>query len=152
MILPRSGEMRRASMMSVMALLLLSPSADAKEQEEDPFQVTAKLIKIPGTPPPDDLYDYAYVMKYQVLGGKYDKKLLLVAHYKPRRARSAIDDKMKKHVGGTVTRFRENDVHVLRLTAKLKSIWKGALVDEFFAADRTSVRYWCLRADPARSK
>ena len=35
---------------------------------------------------------------------------------------------------------------------KLKKIWRGALVDEFFAADRKSARYWCLQADPAPGK
>jgi hypothetical protein len=35
------------------------------------------------------------------------------------------------------------------LSPDLKAIWKGALVDEYSATDRKSVRYWCLQADPA---
>ena len=143
----------RVFVLGAAALLFLAARGEAKESaQEDPFKVTAKLIKIPGNFPPDDLYDYAYVMKYQVLGGRLDQQILLVAHYKPRRARSAISDKMKKHVSGRLTRFKENDVHELTLTAKLKSIWRGALVDELFATDRKSVRYWCLRVDPKPAK
>jgi hypothetical protein len=115
-----------------------------------PLQVTARLIKIPGKFPPDDLYDYAYVMKYQVVGGKLDKQVLLVAHYKPLRPRAKIDDKMRKHVAGELKSFKEGELHKLQLTAELKKIWKGAVVDEFFAADRKSPRYFCLRADPAK--
>jgi hypothetical protein len=131
------------------ALTLLAGSAVAVA-EEDPLTVTAKLVKIPGKFPPDELYDYAYVMRYEVTTGKLSGKSLLVAHYKPRRARSEIKDKMKKHVGGTLRAFKEGDLHQLTLTAQLKKIWKGALVDEFFATDRKSPRYWCLKADAAK--
>ena len=39
--------------------------------------VTAKLVEIPSKPPPDDLYDYAFVMRYEVVGGPMDKQTLL---------------------------------------------------------------------------
>jgi len=112
-------------------------------------EVTAKLVEIPSKMPPDDLYDYAYVMRYQVQGGPLDKQLLFVAHYKPLQPRSKIKDKMKSQVGGKLRSFNQGDVHTMRLTADLKGIWKGALVDEYAATDRGSVRYWCLQVDPA---
>ena len=112
-------------------------------------EVTAKLVEIPSKMPADDLYDYAYVMRYQVQGGPMDKQFILVAHYKPLQARSKIKDKMKEHVGGKLRNFVQGDDHKLKLSADLKSIWKGALVDEYSATDRTSVRYWCLQVDPA---
>lgn len=116
--------------------------------EQATTKVTAKLVEIPSKFPPDDLYDYAYVMRYEVIGGPKDKpSTILVAHYKPRQARSKIDKKMK--VSGKVRSFAEGDVHKLELSADLKKIWKGPLVDEYAATDRTSVRYWCLVADPA---
>lgn len=113
-----------------------------------PIEVTAKLVEIPSKMPPDDLYDYAYVMRYQVQGGSLDKQFILVAHYKPLQARSKIKDKMKEHVGGKLRSFSQGDVHKLKLSPDLKAIWKGALVDEYSATDRKSVRYWCLQADP----
>ena len=117
--------------------------------EAAPIEVTAKLVEIPSKMPPDDLYDYAYVMRYQVQGGPLDKQFLLVAHYKPLVPRSKIKDKMKAQVGGKLRSFNQGDVHKLKLAADLKSIWKGALVDEYAATDHKSIRYWCLQVDPA---
>lgn len=116
--------------------------------EAAPIEVTAKLVEIPSKMPPDDLYDYAYVMRYQVQGGALDKQFVLVAHYKPLQPRSKIKDKMKEHVAGKLRSFTQGDVHKLKLSPDLKAIWKGALVDEYSATDRKSVRYWCLQADP----
>ncbi len=117
--------------------------------ESAPIEVTAKLVDIPSKMPPDDLYDYAYVMRYEVQGGALDKKVLLVAHYKPLQPRAKIKDKMKERVGGKLRSFTQGDVHKLKLSPDLKSIWKGALVDEYSATDRKSIRYWCLQVDPA---
>ena len=117
--------------------------------QSSPLDVTARLVEIPSKLPPDDLYDYAYVMRYQVEGGPLDKQFLLVAHYKPLLPRSKINDKMKSQVGGKLRSFTQGDVHKLKLSADLKQIWKGALVDEYSSTDRKSIRYWCLQVDPA---
>ena len=114
-----------------------------------PITVTAKLVEIPSKFPSDELYDYAYVMRYEVTDGPMKGQSIFVAHYKPRQARSAIKDKMKTVVSGKVRTFHQGDVHKLQLTPDLKSVWKGALVDEFAATDRKSVRYFALVADPA---
>lgn len=136
---------RRAFILVVAALC----SAGSARADGSPLEVTAQLIEIPSKPPPDDLYDYAYVMRYQVQGGPLDKQFLLVAHYKPLVPRSKIKDKMKSQVGGKLRSFSVGDVHKLRLSPDLKQIWKGALVDEYSSTDRKSIRYWCLQADPA---
>jgi hypothetical protein len=117
--------------------------------EPAPVEVTAKLVEIPSKFPPDDLYDYAFVMRYEVTGGPLDKSSILVAHYKPRQPRSKVDGKMKPFVGGKLRSFNKGDVHKLKLSTDLKKIWKGPLVDEFAATDKKSIRYWCLVADPA---
>lgn len=129
------------------AALILLAAAPARAEEKKPIEVTAKLTEIPSKFPPDDLYDYAYVMKYQVIGGELDGKTVLVAHYKPRRARKDIKDQMKKYVGGNLKRFKEGDAHQMTLDPDLQKIWTGAVIDDFFAGDRRSVRYWCLKAD-----
>jgi hypothetical protein len=131
------------------AITALQLAAAGAAVGAEPITVTAKLVEIPSSLPPDDLYDYAYVMRYEVMGGPMDKQSILVAHYKPRQPRSKIKDAMKAHVGGKLRSFTQGDVHKLKLTADLKSIWKGALIDEFAATDRKSIRYWCLEADPA---
>jgi hypothetical protein len=114
-----------------------------------PISLTAKLVEIPSKLPPDDLYDYAYVMRYVVVGGPMDKQSIFVAHYKPRQPRSGIKDQMKSVVSGKVRSFHEGDVHKLQLAPNLKAIWKGAVVDDFAATDRKSTRYWALVTDPA---
>ena len=143
---------RRFGRQAFMSLLLLGVTgvvSSARAEAASPLEVTAKLVEIPSKMPPDDLYDYAYVMRYQVQGGALDKQFILVAHYKPLVPRSKIKDKMKEQVGGKLRAFNQGDVHKLKLTADLKAIWKGALVDEYAATDHKSVRYWCLQVDPA---
>ncbi len=125
------------------------PAAAAEPASAAPLDLTAKLVEIPTKFPPDELYDYAYVMRYQVVGGPMDGQSILVAHYKPRLPRAGIKDQMKKYVSGKVRSFHVGDVHKLRLAPNLKAIWKGALVDEFAATDHKSVRYFALVADPA---
>jgi hypothetical protein len=117
--------------------------------DEGAISVTAKLVEIPSKLPPDDLYDYAYVMKYEVVGGSLDKTTILVAHYKPLQPRSKIKDGMKGNVGGKLRSFSVGDTHKMKLTPELKKVWKGPLLDEFAATDRKSIRYWCLQVDPA---
>jgi len=131
--------------------VLLVPARTARAEAPPPaasLTVTAKLVEIPSKFPSDDLYDYAYVMRYEVIGGDMDKKSILVAHYKPRQPRAAIKDQMKKYVSGKVRSFHVGDVQKLQLTPDLKSVWKGALVDEFASTDHKSVRYFALVADP----
>lgn len=142
-------KLTRQAFLGTGLLLSLAVSGLARAEAAAPIEVTAKLVEIPSKLPPDDLYDYAYVMRYQVQGGALDKQVLLVAHYKPLQARSKIKDKMKGQVSGKLRSFNQGDVHKLKLSADLKAIWKGALVDEYAATDRKSVRYWCLQADPA---
>jgi hypothetical protein len=125
------------------------PAAAPAPASAGHLAVTAKLVEIPGKFPDDELYDYAYVMRYVVVGGPMDKQPIFVAHYKPKQPRAAIKDKMKTVVSGKVRTFHQGDVHKLELTGDLKSVWKGALVDEFSAVDRKSTRYFALVTDPA---
>jgi len=133
---------------SSLALLLCFAFAQGTAAADDAtLTLSAKLVEIPGKFPPDDLYDYAYVMRYEVTTGPLTGKSILVAHYKPRQPRSKIKDKMKPYVGGKLRSFVQGDVHRLKLSADLKKIWSGALVDEFSATDRKSTRYWALEVD-----
>jgi hypothetical protein len=138
----------RASFATAASAVLFGWPANASA-EEATQKLTAKLVEIPSKFPPDDLYDYAYVMRYEVVGGPLDRSSILVAHYKPRLPRSKIKDKMKAFVSGKVKSFAVGDVHKLELAGDLKKIWKGPLIDEFAATDRKSTRHWCLVADPA---
>jgi hypothetical protein len=138
----------RQAFLGALVLAVLGGATEAWA-DAAPVEVTAKLVEIPSKMPPDDLYDYAYVMRYQVQGGPLDKQFILVAHYKPLLPRSKIKDKMKAQVAGKLRAFTQGDVHKLKLAPDLKAIWKGALVDEYAATDHKSIRYWCLQVDPA---
>jgi hypothetical protein len=145
---------RLCSFVSLMGFLLCAASAHAAEPAPAApgpatIEVTAKLINIPGKFPADELYDYVYVMQYEVQGGPMDKQKIYVAHYKPRRARAEIDDKMKSVVSGSLKRFEVGALHKLTLSAEMRKLWKGAVVDEFFDTDRKAKRYFCLKAEPA---
>jgi hypothetical protein len=145
-----SRSLLHAPVLMALVLAAAGPAAAAEPAAAPaPITVTAKLVEIPSKFPPDDLYDYAYVMRYEVTGGPLDKQSIFVAHYKPRQARGKIKDKMKPFVAGKVRSFQAGDVHKLKLSGDLKKIWTGALVDEFAATDRKSTRYWCLEVDPA---
>jgi hypothetical protein len=148
--IPRMKYVSTMAVAMLLAATLVSRASLAEPASPAaPLAVTAKLVEIPSKFPPDDLYDYAYVMRYEVQGGPLDKQSIFVAHYKPRQPRGKIKDAMKASVSGKLRSFSKGDVHKLKLDPNLKKIWTGALVDEFAATDRKSVRYWALEADPA---
>ena len=93
----------------------------------------ARLEELPGPFPANDLYDYAFVMKYKVLKvlrGSYDDSIVLVAHYNPRIARSEIQGPMDSLVDGSLTSFNAGDVHRLVLV-DLDSAWTQAVEDGY---------------------
>ena len=136
-----------SSCMLLMTVLSIVPTR-VHSEPANVITVTAKLVEIPSKPPPDDLYDYAYVMRYQVIGGPLDKTSILVAHYRPWLPRAKVTGKMKAFVAGKLRSFVQGDVHKMKLSTDMRQIWKGELVDDFEATDRKSTRYWCLEADP----
>ena len=113
------------------------------------IEVTAKLLEIPGPFPPNDLYNYAYVLKYKVLTvdrGKVEGDEILVAHYNPLKPRSAAQDEFSGKVGGHLERFRAGDVHRMALEAPLDNFWMGGVVDKYF--EQKGVRYWAVWTNP----
>lgn len=124
-------------------------SVPAKPPVEGELVMTAKLLEIPGSFPANDLYNYAFVMKYQVvkvLQGTYGEPDILVGHYNPRFARDEVKDEQDAKVGGNLKSFQVGDVHYLVLSP-LDGLWTGAVEDDFFKEKRP--RYWGLWADKA---
>ena len=113
----------------------------------DTLKVEARLIEIPGKFPPNDLYNYVFIMKYRimrVLKGSYTKKDILVGHYNPLFSRDRIKDKMASTVHGNVKHFEVNSRHLLTLMP-LERIWKDAVEDDYTDSDLVS--YFALEAD-----
>ncbi len=124
-------------------------SVPAKPPVEGELVMTAKLIEIPGAFPANELYNYAYVMKYKVLKvmrGTYTDADILVGHYNPRLAREEIKDEQDSKVGGNVKSFAVGDVHYLVLS-QLDGVYTGAVEDDYFKEKRP--RYWASWADKA---
>jgi hypothetical protein len=122
----------------------------AKPPVEGELVMTAELAEIPGSFPANDLYNYAYVMKYRVLKviqGTYADADILIGHYNPRFARGDIKDEQDPKVGGNVKSFQVGDVHYLVLS-HLDGIWTGSVEDDYFKDKRP--RYWALWTDKAK--
>ncbi|MBD3321974.1 MAG: hypothetical protein GF350_12830 [Chitinivibrionales bacterium] len=123
----------------------------AKAQEKgsgDTLVIKARVVEIPGTFPPNDLYNYVYIMKYRVtdvVKGSYDGKEILVGHYNPLIPRKQIKDKMDKYVDGDVEKFEEGAKHKLVLIKPIDKVWQEALEDEYF--DSEEDKYYALKAN-----
>lgn len=112
--------------------------------------ITATLQDIAGSFPANDIYNYAYVMKYkvdQVHQGSFADKEILVGHYNPRLAREEVKDDQDAKVGGNVKGFQVGDTHYLVLSP-MDGLWTGAVEDDYYK-DK-SQRWWALWADKTR--
>ncbi len=99
--------------------------------------VEGKLVEIAGKMPPNDLYNYVYVLKYKVtkvVEGKFDGKEILVGVYNPLTPRGQVADKMAAKSKGNVRAFRAGDKHLLKLVP-LEGNYDGAVEDEYFDDD-----------------
>jgi hypothetical protein len=118
--------------------------------KKDTLIVLARLIEIPGKFPPNDLYNYVYIMKYRVLKvvkGSYRAQEILVGHYNPRISRKQIHDKMASNVKGNLTAFEINAKHRLVLIHPIESVWKDAVEDEYTDSDME--KYFAVVVDKA---
>ncbi|HKP96039.1 MAG TPA: hypothetical protein VJ385_09810 [Fibrobacteria bacterium] len=127
-----------------------APASSARTPPvEGDLVMTARLEEIPGAFPANDLYNYAYVMKYKVLKvtkGTYADPDILIGHYNPRISREEIKDEQDGKVGGDVKSFQVGDVHYLVLSP-LDGLWTGSVEDDYFKDKRP--RYWALWTDKA---
>ena len=120
---------------------------DAEVTTAGSVEITAELLDIPGKFPSNDLYDYAYILKYQVRAvhrGHVSSKNILVAHYNPLKARSEAENEFSGKVGGTVRRFKEGDLHRLALEEPLDDYYMGGVIDKF---EEDGIRYWSVWAN-----
>jgi hypothetical protein len=119
-----------------------------QNSESDTLIIKARLVEIPGKFPPNDLYNYVYIMKYQVISvenGNYSNKEILVGEYNPLISRSQIKDKMDKYVDGNVSKFEIGSLHRLVLIRSIDRIWKDAVEDDYFDSDLQ--KYFALKTD-----
>jgi hypothetical protein len=110
-------------------------------------EITAKLVEIPeGAIFKRDLYDYATVLKYQVLQvhrGKLDGDTLYVGHYNPWKPRAEAADKRAPKVGGNVRQFEAGDTHRMALEVPIEDYFMGGIVNKYFGKTTNTI-YWAV--------
>ena len=146
------------SLFLVFAALLLSscgqnPSA-TRVRSSDPHlatngtvEITAKLVEIPeGAVFKRDLYDYATILKYQVLKvhrGDLEGETIYVGHYNPWKPRGEAQDKRVTKIGGNLREFRPGQIHHLALEVPIDDFFMGGIVNKYFGKT-TGPLYWAM--------
>ena len=152
--------MKAAYALSSVCLLLLLCSCGPKTRSaaaNDPHfatngtvEVTAKLLEIPeGAIFKRDLYDYATVLKYQVLKahrGQLKNDTIYVGHYNPWKARAEAPDGRVKKIGGSLRRFQAGQVHHMALEVPIEDFFMGGIVNKYFGKTSDPI-YWALWTD-----
>lgn len=113
-------------------------------------EVTARLVEIPeGAIFKRDLYDYATILKYEVVRvhrGKLDRGALYVGHYNPWKPRAEAADKRAPNVGGNLRRFQAGQRHHLALEVPIEDYFMGGIVNKYFDKT-TNALYWAVWTD-----
>ena len=120
--------------------------ADAKVTSLGSIEVTAELLEIPGEIRNDPMYDYAHVMKYQVLTvhrGQVEKEIIYVGQYNPAKPRDAAADARVGEIGGNLRQFRVGDIHRLALEVPIDDYYMGGIINKYFGQTEDPI-YWAL--------
>jgi hypothetical protein len=125
-------------------------AGDAKAATRGSIEVTAKLLEIPeGAIFKRDLYDYATVLKYQVLQvhrGKVEGTIIYVGHYNPFKPRAEAADRRVKDIGGNLKAFRAGQVQRMAMEAPIEDHFMGGIVNKYFE-QATEPIYWAAWTD-----
>ena len=121
------------------------PSQDAEVATLGTIEVTARLVEVPeGAIFKRDLYNYATILKYQVLKvhrGKLSGDVIYVGHYNPWKPRREAADPQVPNTGGNLQQFQAGQVQRLALDVPLDYQFMGGLVNKYFGQD-TGPLYW----------
>jgi len=122
--------------------------SDAKMTSLGTVEVTARLVEVqPKAIVNRQLYDYAAILKYEVLsvhrGALKKGDVIYVAHYNPFKPRASAADKRIKDIGGNVAAFFAGEIHRLAMEVPLDEHYLGAIVNEYFDANPSPL-YWAV--------
>lgn len=145
----------RLAAVAALALAASCGRAPADRASTDPqvatngsVEVTARLVEIPeGAIFKRDLYDYATVLKYEVMtvhrGSVLAGETLYVGHYNPWKPRAEAADKRVPDIGGNLREFRAGQLHRLALDAPIEDCFMGGIVNKYFA-QATNTIHWAV--------
>lgn len=129
-------------------------SGSAAAGGEDPnvtsmgsIEVTARLTEVPeGAIFKRELYDYATVLKYDVLKvhrGQVEAKTIYVGHYNPFKPRSEAADQRVPDIGGNLTSFRPGQIHRMALEVPIDDYFMGGIINKYFGKFDGPI-YWAV--------
>jgi hypothetical protein len=114
------------------------------------IEVTAKLVEVPkGAVFQRPLYNYATVLKYQVLEvhrGKVKGQTIYVGHYNPSKPRSEAADPRVPGIGGNLKSFRAGQVHRMALEESMLDHFSGGILNKYSEEDTDPI-YWAVWTD-----
>jgi hypothetical protein len=123
------------------------PGADPELAKRGTIEVTAKLVEIPEKAIfQRDQYDYATVLKYQVVEvhrGKVRGQTIYVGHYNPAKPRSEAADKKLPDIGGDLKSFRAGQVHRMALDGSMLDQFHGGVLNKYDQEDTDPI-YWAV--------
>jgi hypothetical protein len=122
-------------------------SSDPELANRGSIEVTARLEDIPeGAIFERELYNYATVLKYQVLEvhrGKVKGQTIYVGHYNPFKPRSQAADRRVKDIGGNLKSFRAGQVHRMALEESMLEHFTGGILNKYSEEDTDPI-YWAV--------
>jgi len=151
----RGPEVKTAPLAAAATLLLAACSQAPKDEVDAQVttlgdtEITGQVVEIPQPFPPNDLYNYAYVLRYRVLKvhrGNPARDEILVGQYNPLKPRDRVQDDVSGKVGGHVKAIRAGDIHRMALASPLDQYWMGGIIDSYF--ERPGTRYWAIWTNP----
>jgi hypothetical protein len=127
-------------------------STDPELTRRGSIEVTARLVEVPkGAIFQRRLYDYATVLKYQLIEvqrGKVKGQTFYVGHYNPFKPRSEAADRGVPEVGGHLDAFRAGEVHHMALEASMLDRFSGGILNNYSQEDTDPI-YWAVWTNPA---
>ena len=136
-----------------MIISVLLSCSQKPDTGEDPnvttmgsFEVTARLVEIREEFPDIPLYDYAYVLKYDILKvhrGEIDAKTIYVGQYNPLKPRDSVADERSGDIGGNLKKFRVGDIHRMALEVPIDEYFMGGIINKYFE-EETGPIYWAV--------
>ena len=124
-----------------------SPSSDPELAKRGSIEVTARLVEIPeGAIFERELYNYATVLKYEVLEvhrGKVKGQTIYVGHYNPFKPRSEAADRRVPDIGGNLKSFRAGQVHRMALEESMLDHFTGGILNKYSEEDTDPI-YWAV--------
>jgi hypothetical protein len=167
-LLPMRMEPRRARIrlpLAWLALLIATASCDRSAstashrvgpgpvQSLGAIELVARLVEIPdGAIFQRDLYDYATVLKYEVIsvqrGPLEPGMTILVGHYNPWKPRAEAADARVRNIGGGLRQYRAGQRHHLALEASMEDHFMGGVVNKYFESHAGPI-FWAVWTDHA---